>query len=42
MVAYNSIKVGDTLYDCRKVKMGNTTMTRMSCWSVKIIELDPE
>jgi hypothetical protein len=42
MVAYNTINVGDTLFDCHTVKMGNTTMSRMACFSVKIIELHPE
>jgi hypothetical protein len=40
MVAFNSIKAGDVLYDCHKQKMGNTTMTRMATFSVKVIEID--
>lgn len=39
MVAFTSVKAGDMLWDCRKVKAGNTTMTRLSCWRVKVIEV---
>lgn len=42
MVAFNTIKVGDTLYDCHKVKMGNTTMRRMGTWLVHVKEIDAE
>ena len=39
MVAFHTVKPGDTLYECRRQKMGNTTMSRMACWSVKVIEV---
>lgn len=42
MVAFNTIKAGDTLWDCRKQKQGNTTTSRMACWTVKIIEVDTD
>ena len=42
MVAFNTIKSGDTLWDCRKQKQGNTTTSRMACWTVNIIEVDKE
>lgn len=41
MVAFNKIKAGDTLYDCRRTKMGNTTISRMSCWPVLVVSVDP-
>jgi hypothetical protein len=40
MASFNSIKAGDVLYDCHKQKMGNTTMTRMATFKVKVIEVD--
>lgn len=40
MVSFNKILVGDTLWDCRRTKMGNTTMTRMSSWPVVVKEID--
>ncbi len=42
MASFDSIKVGDILYDCHRTKMGNTTMSRMGTWDVKVIELDVE
>lgn len=42
MVAFNTIKPGDILWDCHREKMGNTTMTRMGSWQVRIIEVYPE
>lgn len=41
MVAFDKIKPGDTLYDCRPTKMGNTTIRRMSCWEVLVVSVDP-
>lgn len=38
MVAINSVNVGDVLWDCRKVKQGNTHIRRMACWQVRILE----
>lgn len=42
MASFDRIKPGDTLYDCHRTKMGNTTMSRMGCWEVKVIEVDTE
>ena len=42
MAAFSKIKVGDTLWDCRKTVMGNTTMRRMSCWTVRVMEINEE
>jgi len=40
MVAFNSIKPGDTLYDCRQQKMGNTTRSTMRTWTVVVKDID--
>lgn len=40
-IRFESIKANDVLYDVRRTKMGNTTMTRLSCWEVKIVSVDP-
>jgi hypothetical protein len=40
MVAFSTIKQGDELWDCHRHKMGNTTMTQMGAWRVKIISVD--
>lgn len=42
MVAFNTVKAGDTLYDCRRQRQGNTTMSRMATWIVRVIEVDAE
>jgi hypothetical protein len=42
VVAFNTIKAGDRLYDCHRYKMGNTTMSKMGCWDVVVIEVDAE
>jgi hypothetical protein len=42
MVAFSTVKVGDVLYDCRRQRMGNTTMSRMETWLVRVIEVDAE
>lgn len=42
MASFSAIKVGDVLWDCRRQKMGNTTMSRMACWKVRVLEIDPE
>jgi hypothetical protein len=39
MVAFHTVKPGDTLYDCRMVKAGHTTMRRMSVWDVCIVSV---
>lgn len=35
------VKVGDILYDVHRHKMGNTTMSCLGCWTVRIIEIIP-
>jgi len=42
MVAFSTVKVGDTLYDCHRQKMGNTTVSRMATWTVKVLEVEDE
>lgn len=42
MVEFSTVKPGDILYDCRRTRMGNTTMSRMGTWPVKIISVDAE
>lgn len=42
MVAFNKVKVGDVLYDCHREKMGNTTMSRIGCWEVRVLEVNTE
>jgi hypothetical protein len=39
MVAFHTVKPGDTLYECHREKMGNTTMSRMGCWPLKVLEV---
>lgn len=40
MVAFTTIKAGDTLWDCHRTRAGNTTMRVMGCWQVKVISVD--
>lgn len=42
MVAFNAIKPGDTLWDCHRHQMGNTTIRAMGCWRVIVKEIDAE
>lgn len=42
MVAFSTVKTGDVLYDCRRTKMGNTTMSQMSTWKVQVLSVDAE
>lgn len=42
MVALAKIKPGDVLYDVRREKMGNTTMSRWGCWEVLVVSIDHE
>lgn len=39
MVARSTVKAGDTLYDCHRYRMGNTSMTAMGTWNVKVTEV---
>lgn len=42
MVAFNTIKAGDILWDCHRTRMGNTSMARMGCWQVRVVEVYPD
>jgi len=42
MVAFSKIKAGETLYDCHRTRMGNTAMTKMGTWTVKVLEVYPD
>lgn len=42
MVAFGTVKEGDVLYDVHRERAGNTAMTRLGCWEVKIISVDPK
>jgi len=35
-VKYETIRAGDVLYDVHRVKMGNTTMSRLGWWPVYV------
>ncbi len=39
MVAFHTVKPGDTLYEVRSERMGNTTMRRQACRPVYIVEV---
>lgn len=39
MVAFSSIKDGDILWDCHKTRQGNTNISKMGSWPVKILEI---
>ena len=39
MVAFHTVKPGDTLYDTRMVKAGNTTLRRRAVWDVVIVSV---
>lgn len=40
MISFDKIKPGDVLYDVHRTKMGNTRMSRLGCWTVRIIRLE--
>lgn len=42
MVAFNTLKAGDVVYETRRQKMGNTTISQNVTWSVRIIEVHLE
>lgn len=42
MASFDRIKPGDVLYDVHREKMGNTTMSRLGCWEVRVISVDQE
>jgi hypothetical protein len=39
MATLSKLKPGDVLYDVHSHKMGNTTMSTMGCWAVRVIEV---
>lgn len=41
-IRYEKIQPGMTLYDRHRYKMGNTTMSTLGEWKVKILELVPD
>lgn len=42
MIAFEKIVAGMVLYDLHREKLGNTTMSELGAWPVKIIEVDYE
>ena len=40
MVSILTVKAGDRLWDCHKRRIGNTTIKKMSCWTVDVIEVN--
>ena len=39
-IKFEQVSPGDTLYDCHRTKMGNTTLSTMGCWDVHVFEVD--
>lgn len=42
MVAWNTVKAGDYLYQVKSQRMGNTTMRRKAVFGVQIVSIDHE
>lgn len=42
MAVFERVKAGDVLYDVHREKMGNTTMSRLGCWVVRVLSVDYE
>ena len=42
MPKFHTVKVGDILWDVHRETMGNTTMSRLGAWQVKVISIDYE
>ncbi len=40
MASFDRIKPGDVLYDVHRTKMGNTTMSRLDCWEVRVVSVE--
>lgn len=40
MAAFNKINRGDVLFDCHRKKMGNTKMSQMVSYEVRVLEVD--
>ena len=41
MIKFELIKEGDVLYDVHREKMGHVNASRLGCWEVKIVSVDP-
>lgn len=41
-IKFEKLKVGEVYYDRARTKMGNTTLSCLSEWRVKILEIDLE
>ena len=39
-VKFETVKAGDILYDCHREKMGNTTMSALGVWRVRVVSVD--
>lgn len=39
-ISWNKITTGDELLDIHRYRMGNTTMTRLGLWPVKVLSMD--
>ena len=41
-IKFESVKAGYVLYECHKYRMGNTKMSKMGSWTVRVISVDYE
>ncbi len=39
-IVFDRVKAGDVLYDVHREKMGNTTLSRVGCWPVRVLEVN--
>lgn len=39
-IKFEAVKPGDLLWDVHKQKLGNTTVSRLSCWPVRVLQID--
>lgn len=39
-VSISSLKVGETIYNCHRHKLGNTTASELGVWKIDILEVD--
>lgn len=42
MATISKLRPEQVVYERRRQKMGNTTMTRVALYSIRIVEVDPE
>jgi len=40
VASFDRIKPGDVLYDVHRQRMGNTTMSRLACFTVEVVSVD--